>query len=328
MNISRNAFGAIVGIFVARLLLKLSLCETQGQSLRTVSSQPMQITSQPLDASSIPTWGNFYLLSQSGQAMPPLPFNPYSALGLNVYALWSNSFLVDDSSLDNASRAMSAGRMSTMDSSSGSDTTFVAPTYGSNDLWLEITNVANELAYLDLRNATNEVYAIWGATNLLTGWNVEAEVWPTNAAVMPFTVPTLDRQNLFVGAEDWTGVTENGNTTPDWWFWEYFGTVALSDTNLDSQGNTLLYDYTNGIDPNQIVFTVAVTNQFVNTSLPPVQIAVSQGVPFYFAVLVDSTNFPGATWTPYASSNITVSLGTTQGWHEVWVGLRGRMTMR
>ena len=219
----------------------------QGQSLRTISSQPVQITSQPLEAFSIPTWGNFYLLSQSGQTIPPLPFNPYMALGLNVYALGSNNFLIDDSSLDAVSRAMSAGRMSTMDASSGSDSTFVAPTYGLDDLWLEMTNVANGLAYFNLHNATNEVYAIWSTTNLLTGWNVETEVWPTNSAVMPFTVPTLDRQNLFVGAEDWTGVTENGNTTPDWWFWEYFGTVALSDTNLDSRGNTLLYDYTNGM---------------------------------------------------------------------------------
>ena len=65
--------------------------------------------------------------------------------------------------------------------------------------------------------------------------------------VTPFTVQTPERQNLFMRAEDWTGVTENGNTTPDWWFWWYFGTTALSDTNLDGLGNTLLYDYTNGI---------------------------------------------------------------------------------
>ena len=60
-------------------------------------------------------------------------------------------------------------------------------------------------------------------------------------------------------------MTENGNTTPDWWFWEYFGTVALSDTNLDSQGNTLLYDYQNGLDPNVIQFSFQFANYYVNT---------------------------------------------------------------
>jgi hypothetical protein len=93
---------------------------------------------------------------------------------------------------------------------------------------------------LNLHNGTNLVYAIWSTTNLLAGWQVETEVWPTNGTVTPtttpFTVATLARQNLFLQAEDWTGVTENGNTTPEWWFWANFGTVALSDTNLDSSG--------------------------------------------------------------------------------------------
>jgi hypothetical protein len=109
---------------------------------------------------------------------------------------------------------------------------------------------------LNLNNGTNQIYAIWGATSLLTGWQVETEVWPTNPAVMPFTVPTLGRQNLFLQAEDWTGVTENGNTTPLWWFWEFFQTLSLSDTSLDRQGNTLLYDYQNGIDPTLPVLAI------------------------------------------------------------------------
>jgi hypothetical protein len=58
---------------------------------------------------------------------------------------------------------------------------------------LEPTGVSNGQAYLNLHNATNQVYAIWSTTNLLVGWNVETEVWPTNGVVMPFTVPTLDR---------------------------------------------------------------------------------------------------------------------------------------
>jgi hypothetical protein len=150
MNTSRGAVGTVVGILAAGLILKLSLCETQGQNLRTISSQPVQITSQPLDASSVPSSGNFYLLSQWGQKFPPLPCNPYATLGVPVYLLdvTNHIYLVADSpedytALQQQQRAitMSEGRMSAMDASSGSDSAFLAPTYGSNDLWLEITNV-------------------------------------------------------------------------------------------------------------------------------------------------------------------------------------------
>jgi len=54
-----------------------------------------------------------------------------------------------------------------------------------------------------------------------------------------------------------------------------------------------------------------------------VQVNVTAGVPSYFAVLVDDTNFTDAVWNAYTSSNITINLGTTQGWHDVWIGLRG-----
>lgn len=41
------------------------------------------------------------------------------------------------------------------------------------------------------------------------------------------------------------------------------------------------------------------------------------------AVLVDSTNFTSASWTGFSPSPVA-DLGTTDGWHRVWVGLRGR----
>ena len=90
--------------------------------------------------------------------------------------------------------------------SSGFNPAYSFPT---NGVWLEIINVSGGVAYLNLHNATNQVYAIWSTTNLatpFTNWQGEMEVWPTNGAVMPFTVPTLGRQNLFLRAEDWTGV--------------------------------------------------------------------------------------------------------------------------
>ena len=63
-----------------------------------------------------------------------------------------------------------------------------------------MTGVSNGAAWFNLYNATNQIYAIWSTTNLLANWNVETELWPTNATVMPFTVPTLEGQNLFVQA--------------------------------------------------------------------------------------------------------------------------------
>jgi len=199
-------------------------------------------------------------------------------------------------------------------------------TIDTNALWLEITNVSNGCSYLNLHNATNQVYAIWSTINLtmpFSAWQVETEVWPTDTNCMPFTLLTQNRQNLFLRAEDWTGVTENGNTTPDWWFWLYFGTTALLDNDLDSQGNSFLYDYQLGLDPNIISFTFSFTNQFANASDVPLQLSVTAGIPSYFAVLVDDTNAADATWLAYNSSNIIANLGYTQGWHQVYVGLRG-----
>ena len=196
-------------------------------------------------------------------------------------------------------------------------------TIDTNGLWLEITNVSNGLAYLNLNNATDSVYDIFSKTDLtLTNWNIEQEVWPTNPAVMPFVVAELGRTNLFIWAQDWTEVTENGNTTPDWWFWEYFGTVALSDTNLDSKGNTLLDDYLNGHDPNVIQFSLQFTNYYVNTGIAYGTITILGGVPSYEAVLVNDTNFADANWQPY-SPTVVVPLNSGDGNYNVWVGLRG-----
>jgi alpha-tubulin suppressor-like RCC1 family protein len=137
------------------------------------------------------------------------------------------------------------------DSTKGSYSDNFNFTYTTNGLWLEITSVSNEFACLNLHNATNLVYEIWSKTNLLIpNWKIEMELWPTDTDSMPFTISVLDRTDaLFIWARDWTGVTSNGNETPEWWFWKYFGTLTLADTNLDSQGNTLLHDYQNGIDP-------------------------------------------------------------------------------
>jgi len=140
---------------------------------------------------------------------------------------------------------------------------------------------------------------------------------------MPLTVPTLDRQNLFMRAEDWTGVDSDGDGIPDWWIWLYFGNLSQTATNLDSQGNSLLYDYTNGLDPNVVAFTLSATNRYVNQSTAPLQIGLLAGTPSYYAVLINDTNPAGATWLSYPGPNLTANLGATDGVYAVSVGLRG-----
>ena len=45
---------------------------------------------------------------------------------------------------------------------------------------------------------------------------------------------------------------------PDWWEWHWFGSYAFSGTNLDDAGNTLLYDFQNGINPSNLSNTMVV----------------------------------------------------------------------
>jgi hypothetical protein len=209
------------------------------------------------------------------------------------------------------------------DGSSGNTNSYPICTFDHTQLWLEITNVSNGWTYLNLHNATNQVYAIRSTTNLLTpltNWPVETEVWPTDTNCMPFTIQNLNRQDVFLRAEDWTEVTENGNATPDWWLWKYFGTTAWSDTNLDSQGNTFLSDYQQTNDPNIIRFTIETTHDYVNTGLVPMQLNLTAGNPNYYAVLV---NGQPTNWLPFVSTNLTVDLGSTDGVYDVCVGLRG-----
>jgi len=199
--------------------------------------------------------------------------------------------------------------------------------FDTNQLWLQITNVFDGMVYANLFNGTNQVYAIWSTTNLLTpftNWQVETEVFPTDTNCQPFNFPTLNRQNLFMLAQDWTGVDSDGDGIPDWWTWNYFGVLSLNATNLDSGGvNTLGYDYTNGLDPNTISFNMSFTSQYVDANSTPAQLNVTAGAPYYFAVLVDGSNYADANWMAYSSSNISVNLGSTEGWHQVYVGLRG-----
>jgi pimeloyl-ACP methyl ester carboxylesterase len=272
---------------------------------------------EPLPAELAPVVGNFY--SAAHPEWPPMPANVHN---VPVWPLGNDWYLADDRDISDTAADMGTRTLSVAAANIGSLNSLETsgPLYGSNDLWLEIIGVSNGAAWFNLNNATNQVYAIWSTTNLLAGWDVATEIWPTNAEVMPFTVPMLERPNLFVRAQDWTDVPGDGGI-PLWWYWLYFGRTDLSATNLDAVGGTLLFDYQNNIDPTFLVFSIILTNQYVNTSSPVLSL-ISGGDPVYdMAILVNDTNQTDAIWQPF-TSNVVVHLNTGDGGYDVQIGLR------
>lgn len=253
---TRTALTLTLATALASLLGGVSSAQTVRVANQTVNLQALPL----IAPASVPLRGSFYSLH--GTNMPPLPFlrQQYGELSLPIYWLGGTRYLVEDTSLDwaaieaerrllQAAAAMSANSLSQLDGGVG----LMGCGYGSNELWLEITNVANGLAFANLHNGTNQAYAIWATTNLTTPfnlWEVETELWPTNTSCQPFTALTLGRADLFLRAQDWTGVDSDNDGIPDWWVWYFFGDLA--HTANDPACGSLLYYYTNGLDPNPL----------------------------------------------------------------------------
>ncbi|HTB82254.1 MAG TPA: hypothetical protein VK742_01245 [Candidatus Sulfotelmatobacter sp.] len=113
---------------------------------------------------------------------------------------------------------------------------------------------------------------------------------------------------------------------PDWWIYQYFGNYNYNGTNLDASGNTLLSDYqsyTNGtpVDPNVILFSIEATNDYVNSTSVSLQLNLQAGAPAFYAVFFNQTSTTN--WLPFVGTNLTVTLGTTDGVYDVVVGLKG-----
>src|SRR5665213_462704 len=202
--------------------------------------------------------GNFFSLQHPD--WPPLPMNSSQS------SVWQMDgfYLMNDVNFDYDAAsavalaagpwtrmgAMSADGIAPPDAGGGTnsytpnDSPYDFYTFNTNLLYLEITNVSGGLAYANLHHATNQIYSIWSTTNLLAAWQVEIELWPmlNQTNVLPFTVPTLARQNLFLRAQDWTKVDSNGDGIPDWWEWKYFGNFSQpTNEDYDGDGNTILY---------------------------------------------------------------------------------------
>lgn len=92
--------------------------------------------------------------------------------------------------------------------------------------------------------------------------------------------------------------------------------------DTDGDGTDDRAEHLAGTDPNELEFISYATNSYVSTATTAVKLVVQNGKAFRMAVLVDDTNTASATWTSF-NTNVSVNLGTTEGWHKVLIGIRG-----
>ena len=158
----------------------------------------------------------------------------------------------------------------------------------------------------------------WGLTNWCERYFQAANVADTDGDGLSDAFETL------VFHSDPSNGDQNTNGILDGWEWSHFGSLQPGNSDFDGDGASNLTEYQTGSDPNKIRFAARIANFYVSTASVPSALDVQQGVPFYQSILVDSTNFQTAVWTAYGASNVSISLPSSQGWHDVWIGLRGR----
>jgi hypothetical protein len=315
MNKSQTDFLLTLGLIVAFVCVP--------------SAAQLTIT-QPMNTSTAPEFGNYRLAKgrDPDSPPPPLPCIPTAliALKLPVYPLGGDYFLIDDSTVDYAA-IDEAAQVDTVLSTASNDSLL---SYPPGSLWLALamTNDATygNMAAVTLNGTTNVAwYDILSKRSLTDpGWWSEGSLQGLDHQASSQASVTADSSasNVFL----WVRALTNGSggTLPIWWQLQNFGRTGL-DPNSDpsGQGLSLLESYLGGTEPNLITFSVTATNNYANASPTMVQLGITGGVPLYQAVLVDSTNYAGAAWSAYTSTNLSVNLGSAEGWHDVWVGLRG-----
>ncbi|HEY4416376.1 MAG TPA: hypothetical protein VGO57_11855 [Verrucomicrobiae bacterium] len=108
------------------------------------------------------------------------------------------------------------------------------------------------------------------------------------------------------------------------YFCLYLGLIALIFSTLAISQAQPGYAHQNRFNSKTITFSVELTNNYVNNTNASARVNLVSGSPFYIAVVKDDTNYINdANWQAYAGTNINIDLGSTEGWHEIWIGLRG-----
>jgi hypothetical protein len=321
--------------FIAAFVFTPSVCLQAQPRL----SATHLVTLQPIDASAAPEGATYWLAKGRNPdiPLPPMPCIPplLRPLDLPIYRLGGNSFLIDDRSVDYAAmdeaipmdRALRELELQDERENAVADGSGAYPP-GSLWLALAMTNdpTYGTMAAVTINGTTNGTWYEILAKRSLTDpawWSEGSLQGFTNQAASQSSV-TADNStpNLFLWAQTLTN--GSGSTLPIWWQLQNFGRTGLDPNSaLGGQGLSLLESYLEGTEPNLIHFSVAAANNYVKHSPASVQLAIASGLPFYQAVSVDNTDFASATWRPWSSTNLSVDLGSAEGWHNVWVGLRG-----
>ncbi|HEU5125135.1 MAG TPA: hypothetical protein VFW05_13860 [Verrucomicrobiae bacterium] len=253
-----------------------------------------------------------------------------------------------------ANRAMSLAMFGTEFETQS--TMSLAEMYSTDDLWLELVSKTNELGNFVVHPPTAEegsgVYDLFMTTSLTAEgsgsngtnwlWLLRTSPGQTNVAYSPLLdeicffrlarTNDADGDGLSDALEHLSSHTdpdnadENANGIPDGWEWLNFGDLNQpASGDYDGDGISNGSEYGNGSDPNTISFTVIITNEYLRVTSPVLPLNVVTGVPASVAVVVDSTNFTSANWINYSVPQVSVPLDS-EGWHDVWVGMRGRLS--
>jgi hypothetical protein len=203
---------------------------------------------------------------------PPLPGNIKS---VPAWQLNDGSFLLSDLDTDYSGRKKKTGggmqRMSMDPSDPGDGGGTYTPSFASyapidfsTNLWLAITNVANNIADLLISNTVADVlYEIQGKPDLLaTQWVSEGFVLGSELTNWtPTSITATDYPTLFLRVKSWGD--SDGSGMPDWWQLQNFGTTGVDPYgDADGDGWNNLQEYQNGTNPNS--FNTPPTPQGLN----------------------------------------------------------------
>ena len=198
---------------------------------------------------------------------------------------------------------------------------------GSLGIHLQRTANTSQLA-LQLSGTADTSYVILARTNILDAIRTVETVLTgySSATELTTTIQKNGRTTAFLEAVE-INTDSDADGLPDWWMWSRFGHATGLAADLSRATDDYNSDGTNNLDEFSaqmatIQFGVFFPEDYTRSSAAPGVITVTGGAPVEVATLTDSTNFASANWIPF-SANVTANLGSTPGWHDVWVGARG-----
>ncbi len=304
---------------------------------------------QPVARDQLPRYATYWLAyGPNGHGAPPLPCPPGDMPDAPIYSLGNGQFAVDDGAYRGPDRQLSQSRAMLQTVADESEGDSFSPTYGTNDLWLQLTLTNSSPD----PTGTNLSPCIWVNTpnpeswfdlfyspfiSVTNGWWWIGRGLPGQLSFMVTNSPGQDTGFFVVGTSNGfdsaTGITSaylalvggldtlgrdiDNDGLPDSWEIKYFGDLSQPGS-LEN-----LAAYSSGRDPNVITFTIRAGYQSFNSPQATAQFDVLSGAPSYSAVLVNSSNRAGAVWLPYTGV-AAFSLGPTDGVFSVQFGLKGR----